>query len=160
MLPTSAGRHLGQSCDAASLSHTYEISSPACQHIFLFSSSIWYSEDDRSAKTSQILPRVRWLPHSWRSHSPCGLLTECLGVGAGTRTGLPRRSLADASCPFSCWCDLHSAWGAAQAVVAANLVSEQSPVHPDGAAGTASCVPGKRYGQVFLHGPGSSVFLR
>lgn len=69
-------------------------------------------------------------------------------------TGLPRGSLADASCPFSCWCDLHSAWGAAQAVVASNLVPEQSPVRPDGAAGTASCALGKRYGQFCLHGQG------
>lgn len=74
----------------------------------------------------------------------------------GTR--LTHGSLADASCPFSCWCDLHSAWGAAQAVVASNLVPEQSPVRPDGAAGTASCAPGKRYGQFCLHGQGPMRF--
>ena len=153
VLPTRAGRHLGQSCDAASLSHTHETSPPACWQIFLFSSSIWCSEDDRSAKILQIPARVRWLPHSWRCRSPHGLLTDGLGVGV-LGTGLPRGSLADASCPFLCWCDLHSAWGAAQAVIAANLVPEQSPVHPDGAAGTALCAPGKRYGQVGLHGLG------
>ena len=63
------------------------------------------------------------------------------GWGRVLGTGLLRGSLADGSCPFSCWCDLHSAWGAAQAVVAANLIPEQSPVHPDGAAGSASCAP-------------------